>query len=170
MINSDAIQVSIDIAVDPATAFEVFTQDMDVWWKKDRRYRFNWNKPIGTMRLEPRLAGRVMEVYDDGSHYYVGKILVWEPPQRLVFEWRSPNYRQDQVTEVEVQFKAIDTGTRASIEHRGWQHIPADHPARHQTKDWDFIFLWGGMWRDHLQALQTISERFQGDHIRHNKM
>lgn len=161
MINSDSIQVSIDIAVDPATAFEVFTQDIDLWWKRDRKYRFNWRKQ-GTMRLEPQLHGRVMEVYDDGSHYFVGNISVWEPPNKLIFDWRSPNYKEDQVTEVEVQFTAIDTGTRASIEHRGWQHIPADHPARHKTKDWDFIFLWGGLWQMHLQALQLIAERYHG--------
>ena len=158
-VNTDAIEVSIEIAVDPMTAFTVFTRDIDLWWRKSKEYRFNWRK-LGTMQLEPQLGGRVREVYPDGTAFELGKILHWAPPEKLVFEWHSPNYRDDQVTFVEVNFKSIDTGTRATLVHRGWDSLPENHPARHGLRDWDFINLWGGMWKDHLQAIRLVCDAF----------
>jgi uncharacterized protein YndB with AHSA1/START domain len=162
MINSDAVEVSIDIAVDPATAFKVFTRDIDLWWLKDKQYRFNWRKQ-GKIQLEPQLGGKVQELYDDGSSFYLGKILQWAPPYRLVFEWRSPNYQPDQLTTVEVTFENIDTGTRAKVVHRGWNSLPDNHPARHGLEGWDFIFLWGGLWRQHCRLLKLICERYSSE-------
>ncbi len=159
MINSDSVQVSIDIAVDPSTAFTVFTRDIDLWWRKDKQYRFNWRKQ-GVMQLDPKLGGVVEERYDDGSAFVLGKILEWAPPSKLVFEWRSPNYQPGQVTTVAVMFDAIDTGTRATINHFGWDALPADHPARHKLQDWDFILLWGNLWRMHCETLKLLCEYF----------
>lgn len=161
MVNTDAVEVSIDIAVDPMTAFTVFTRDIDLWWRKDKQYRFNWRKQ-GTMMLEPNEGGAVREVYDDGSDFYIGKILTWLPPQRLVFEWRSPNYRGNQMTEVEVNFAGIDTGTRATIVHRGWNSLPLNHPARHGLEGWDFLNLWGGLWGMHISSVKILCEYLQG--------
>jgi uncharacterized protein YndB with AHSA1/START domain len=54
-----------------------------------------------------------------------GRVTLWEPPTRLVFDWRNLNFAPDEKTEVEVRFEAIGDGTRVTVEHRG------GHPARH---------------------------------------
>ena len=50
--------------------------------------------------------------------------------ERLVFEWRQGQLRPGDVTS-EVVFEADKKGTRVTIEHRGWDTLPLNHPARH---------------------------------------
>src|SRR4029453_10334200 len=40
-----------------------------------------------------------------------GRVRVWEPPARLVFEWRAVNFAPEEKTEVEVTFEARTGGT-----------------------------------------------------------
>ena len=55
----------------------------------------------------------------------------WDPPHRLVFGWRQAGFPDDRSTEVAVRFDAVDTGTRVTVEHFGWDAIPQEHAARH---------------------------------------
>jgi hypothetical protein len=34
---ADAVTVSIEVAVSPGVAFEVFTEDLDAWWQRGPR-------------------------------------------------------------------------------------------------------------------------------------
>ncbi len=148
------VNVSVEVAVDPATAFEVFTQEVDAWWKRGPKYRFqpDWS---GTMRFEPGVGGRLLHVFDDatGDAFEVGRVRVWEPAERLVVEWRLPNFAPHEATEVEVRFQAVDGGTRVAVEHRGLEKLPADHPARHGVAD-DAAFarMQASHWADLLEA------------------
>jgi uncharacterized protein YndB with AHSA1/START domain len=42
--------------------------------------------------------------------FEIGRILVWEPPHRLLFEWRASNFTAAEHTEVEVRFRASASG------------------------------------------------------------
>jgi uncharacterized protein YndB with AHSA1/START domain len=128
----DAVTVTAFVAVDPELAFEVFTREVDVWWRRGPQYRPGRGRD-GTMRLEGRVGGRVLEVYDEaaGDVYELGRVRVWDPPARLVFTWRGTNFTPEQSTEVEVRFEPDAGGTRVTLEHRGWATLPPDHPARH---------------------------------------
>ena len=63
-----------------------------------------------------------------------------------------------QRTEVEVRFEPapLDTraGTRVTIEHRGWDALPADHPARHGYTGNAFTSMIGLRWADALTAVR----------------
>ena len=51
----------------------------------------------------------------------MGKVLVWEPPARVVFAWQvDAEWRYDPtfITEVEVRFIGEGSGTRVELEHR----------------------------------------------------
>lgn len=48
-----------------------------------------------------------------------GRVLVWEPPLRVVFSWH-PNPEAPASTEVEARFSGETEGTRVEVEHRGW--------------------------------------------------
>jgi hypothetical protein len=63
--------------------------------------------PKKTVVLEPRLGGGWYEVSEDGSEANVGRVLVWDPPQRFVVSWElnsqwKPNAQMS--SEVEVKF------------------------------------------------------------------
>ena len=71
--------------------------------------------PTGTMCFEPGVGGRLLEVYDEGEPFQVGRVLVWEPHDRLVFEYRQGNFDPDQITEVEVRFEPAGVGESEAV-------------------------------------------------------
>ncbi len=86
----------------------------------------------GVLAFEPAVGGRLTETYADGSVFVIGVIGVWEPPRRLVVSWCQASFSPEQSTELHVGFEPAGPGeTRVSIEHYGWDALPAEHAARH---------------------------------------
>ncbi len=110
MSEPNAISSSVDVAVDPATAFKVFTEEVNCWWLQGP-INFHDSTRAYEMRIEPRLGGRVLEVYDldtcDGLE--LATITQWEPGARLA--WKSVIDDVD----TEVSFEPIGTGTRITV-------------------------------------------------------
>ncbi len=156
---AETVRVSIDLAVDPLAAFVAFTDDVDQWWARGPKNRFRapW---VGIMRFKPGPHGRLIEIYDDetNDHFEVGHITAWEPGQRLAFTWRIPNFAPDEITHVEIRFEPIDSGTRVTLEHRGWEALCPDHPARHGLTGTAFRMMHSGWWADHLVAIRKHLE------------
>jgi uncharacterized protein YndB with AHSA1/START domain len=100
-------------------AFRVFTEKMGAWWPGSHHIG---KSPMKDALLDPRVGGRWYEVGEDGSTCDWGKVLVWEPPRRVVLSWQiSAAWTFDPalVTELEVRF--IPEGpqrTRVQLEHR----------------------------------------------------
>ena len=153
--------MSVLVKVDPATAFALFTEDVDAWWKRGPVYRFSGGQKTGVIRFEPGVGGRLVEVCDDppGETYEIGRVLAWEPAKRLVFEFRPTNFEAGQCTEVEVRFEAVGDATRVSVEHRGWDSVPPDHPARHGLSEPEFGQMRGSWWLELLRALRVHATR-----------
>jgi uncharacterized protein YndB with AHSA1/START domain len=156
---ADKAVVTVTVDVPPSTAFEVFTQETDLWWRKGMRFRVSGKRP-GVLSFEPREGGRLFEQYESaaGSRAHeIGTILVWEPPARLVFEWRAANFAPAERTEVEVRFEPTRRGTRVTVEHRGWAAIRPDHPARHGQAPAAFLAQMGTWWGDQMSSLRRVA-------------
>jgi uncharacterized protein YndB with AHSA1/START domain len=153
---TDSVSVTTQVAVDPATAFAIFTEEIDAWWKPKVRQMFRKDRE-GVMRFEPGPHGRLVEVYADvpDEPFEVGRVLIWAPGDRLVFEWRQGDFGPGDVTQVEVRFEAVKSGTRVTLEHRGWDALPLDHPARHGYSGGAFTSMIGLRWADLLTALRA---------------
>lgn len=156
MSTYDKVTVTTLVSVDPETAFRVFTEEVDEWWRREPRHRFRTGS-AGVMRFEPGVGGRLLEVYDEKpcNHFEVGRVLAWEPGRRLVLEWRGREFKPEERTEVEVRFEADPQGTRVTLLHRGWDGLVAGHPARHGLSGDAFTSLIGLWWADLLVALRT---------------
>lgn len=156
MSDVGSIRVTTLVAVDPVTAFEIFTEDVDAWWGRGPRFRWAPGRE-GTLRFEPGVGGRLVEAYDESGDdaFEVGRVRVWDPAARLVFEFRARNFEEGQVTEVEVLFEPEGAGTRVTVEHRGWDSLPPDHPARHGMDDESFGNMMRVWWADLLGAAQA---------------
>jgi uncharacterized protein YndB with AHSA1/START domain len=154
MKTTDSVTVTTILDADPGTAFRVFTDEVDLWWRRGPRYRPEL-RGGGTMRFEPRAGGRFLEVYPEGEAFEIGRILSWEPGSRLVFDWRARNFEPGETTVVEVRFEKADMGTRVTLEHRGWDSIHATHPARHGWTGEAFSSMIGLRWADQLVSLRV---------------
>ena len=151
----DRARVSTFVAVTPQDAFDVFTRETDLWWRRGPKFRFGGQRR-GTLTLEPALGGRLFEAFDDGPAdvFVVGRVLAWEPGARIVLEWRLPNFAPGERTEVEVLFQTAPGGTNVSLEHRGWSALPSGHPARHGLDAPAAVGEIGLWWGEQLVAMR----------------
>lgn len=165
MTSTDCVTVTTVVAVDPERAFRVFTEEIDAWWRRGPRFRFGTGR-TGVLRFEPRPGGTYLrEVFDvtTGDAFDVGRVLVWEPPARLVFEYRAASFGPGLVTEVEVRFEETAGRTRVTVEHRGWDRLPPDHSARHNLRGSAFTSMIGLFWGDLLVAARSHLEPTRSD-------
>jgi uncharacterized protein YndB with AHSA1/START domain len=113
------VRKSIHVKASPDRAFEVFTSGLGRWWPRDHGIG---KMPMKTTVMETHLGGRWYEVSEDGSEAVVGKIVVWEPPQRFVMTWEiNSHWKPDTTVSSEVEVKFVPDGanaTRVELEHR----------------------------------------------------
>jgi uncharacterized protein YndB with AHSA1/START domain len=146
----DAARVTISVAVDPRVAFEVFTREVDLWWRKGPRFRPS-GSTVGVLTFEPGVGGRLFETV--GERVIVaGTITVWEPAARLAFEWRNTNFAPAEKTFVDIRFEPSSNGTRVTVEHRGFAALPPEHPARHGNQGAAMSRMMGMWWSDLLRG------------------
>jgi uncharacterized protein YndB with AHSA1/START domain len=156
----DQARVTVRVGVDLWSAFRVFTEDIDLWWRRGPRFRIAGERG-GVVHLEPRLGGRLFESFESARGTTVketGRITAWAPPSRMVLEWRNVNFAPDEKTEVEVVFEPSGGATNVTVTHRGWTGIRADHPARHGQPVPAFIRMMGMWWGDLLTSLREKAE------------
>jgi uncharacterized protein YndB with AHSA1/START domain len=157
-IPGDEASVSVLVEIEPEQAFRVFTEEIDRWWRAGPAYRI-LGKRRSIIRFEPRAGGRLFEsVETDGGERVVeaGLVAVWDPPARLVFEWRGTNLLPSEKTEVEVRFEPSASGTLVTLKHRGWSRIRADHPVRHGQDVPVFLRTLGLFWAELLSSMREL--------------
>ena len=106
---SQRVTVSTRVAADPGEAFALFTGEIGAWWAADAVRGARWH---GELRFEPGVGGRLLKSVG-GQAFEIGRVRVWEPPARFVFECREQGDAAGPCTEVEVRFAPAE-GARAS--------------------------------------------------------
>jgi len=127
---------SVTVAVPVARAFEAFTQQMTRWWKPD--YSIG-AAPFVDVRLEPHEGGRWFEVDAEGNECPWGRVMVWEPPTRVVLAWQiDGRWQYDPAFETEVEIRFVEEGpasTRVDLEHRNFDRFGEVAAAMRETFD-----------------------------------
>ena len=130
---ASSVRESIVVDAPVERAFEVFTAEMGSWWPPDHHVL---EAELAEMVLEPRAGGHIYDRGVDGSECRWARVLVYEPPSRLVFSWDiSMAWKReddpDKTSEVEVRFtEEAPNRTRVELEHRnlerhgdGWERM-----------------------------------------------
>jgi uncharacterized protein YndB with AHSA1/START domain len=131
--HTTSVQTSILVEAPLGHAFTVFTEDIGSWWPTEHHIL---QTELAEMVFEPRQGGRIYDRGVDGSECHWARVLVYEPPERVVFSWDINLAWQIEddpakVSEVEVTFLSETPGrTRVTLEHRhidrhgeGWQQM-----------------------------------------------
>jgi hypothetical protein len=119
------VRKSVRVKAAPDRAFEVFTAGISRWWLKS--HSTNAATTMKEAVIEPCAGGRWFERGVDGSESEWGRVLVWEPPGRVVLGWQlTSEFKFDPgvITEVEVRFiPESATVTRVELEHRNLERF-----------------------------------------------
>ena len=110
-------------------AFRVFTEGLGAWWPVATHSIAK--DAVETVVMESCAGGRLYERTADGAENDWGRMLVWEPPRRVAFEWHITGTP----TEVEVRFTAEGDRTRVDLEHRGFERLEDGAERRQSYND-----------------------------------
>src|SRR5436305_220921 len=121
------VRKSIRVKASQAHAFQVFTAGLGRWWPRDIGIG---KLPMKSAIMEARPGGRWYELAEDGTETNVGRIIAWEPPQRIVMSWDiNSQWKPDTTVSSEVEVRFIANGahaTRVELEHRKFEEMGAE--------------------------------------------
>ena len=118
---SARVRRSITVEAPVERAFAVFTERFGDF--KPREHNL-LGVPIAETVFEPRVGGHIYDRGTDGSECRWARVLVFDPPHRVVFSWDiGPTWQleiePENASEVEVRFIAeTPDRTRVELEHR----------------------------------------------------
>ncbi len=149
------VYVALRVKAPPERAFAAFVGEIGAWWRPNGLFQTTPRAP-GVLAFEPEEGGRLTETLESGKVFEIGRILVWEPPHRLVFSWRQANFPPELMTQVEVRFEPVGDETRVSVEHRGFDQVP-EGAARHGFPDEVLLMRLAEWWRTLLTSYRETS-------------
>lgn len=130
--DENAIHRTMTAPVSVKRAFAVFTEALANWWPAE----YTWaGDVLETIAIEPGEGGHCFERGPYGFRCDWGRVLIWEPPQRLVFTWqispkREPLPNPAKSSEIEVRFEPEGSAsTRVEFEHRHFARYGEDGAA-----------------------------------------
>jgi uncharacterized protein YndB with AHSA1/START domain len=124
-------EIVVDATIDKA--FFVFTERLGDFKPPEHNLMA---APIAKTVFEPRVGGHIYDRATDGTECHWARVLVYDPPNRVVFSWDiGPTWQLEtnpaNASEVEVRFIEEGAGsTRVELEHRnidrhgpGWEAV-----------------------------------------------
>ena len=134
-----AIKKSVVVNRPVEDAFRVYTEQVGSWWPFAKTHSVA-KEDVETVILEGREGGRFYERTKSGEEHLWGTMLVWEPPQRIVYSWH-PGRGEGTAQEVEVTFTPSGNGTRVELVHTGWEKLGERMEAAvaEYTMGWDKV-------------------------------
>ena len=128
------VRRSVTVQAPPERAFEAFTAGIGRWWPL-ADYRIGAVAATDAV-IEPREGGRWFERGEDGSECDWGRVLVWEPPDRVVFTWQingSWQFDPDPRCASEIEARFTASGPEQSVvevEHRYFERLDGGQAIR----------------------------------------
>jgi uncharacterized protein YndB with AHSA1/START domain len=149
----------VNVQAPPEIAWRVFTEKMGTWWPL-AVYKIGKANAVDAV-VEPYVGGRWYERGDDGSTCDWGRVLVWEPPSRLVLSWDiTADWQPDPALNTEIEVRFIAGGiadTRVEFEHRRLDRYGARRDEMRR------IFETEGDWGRLLASFAQLAESSYSD-------
>ena len=84
-VTEAVVRKTITVSASLEHAFAVFTEGYDSWWPRTHHIG---KAPMEKAIIELRAGGRCYSTQVDGTECDWGRVLVWDPPHRLVLAWQ----------------------------------------------------------------------------------
>ncbi|MGD8406060.1 MAG: SRPBCC domain-containing protein [Anaerolineales bacterium] len=137
-VKIEPVEKQIKVGLNQEAAFRLFTEGIDKWWPLA-------NHSVGeekakTCVFEGCVEGRIYEVMKDGNQAEWGKVIAWEPFEKVTFTW-YPGRTPDTAQEVTVTFREIPGGTQVNLLHTSWEILGEKAQTGRVGYDfgWDFV-------------------------------
>lgn len=142
-----AITVRKRLEVDApcAHAFHVFTSEFDSWWPPSHHIG---KADLLAAVIEPIAGGRWYEKGVDGTECDWGRVLVYDPPSRLVLSWHLNGqwvYDPDEARASEIDVRFIPDGDDRTIVEFEHRHIERAEFAENLRAGVDSPQGWSGL-------------------------
>lgn len=140
-----AATAEVIVDASPEDAFHAFTAEIGLWWRRDTPYWNDAEKGL-TVRIEPHVGGRFVEVYDldTGDGYEVGRVTAWDPGRRFAMTWTQTGWPEEVSTDVEVTFEPEGARTRVTLRQTGFERVGpgAEEAQAGYSMGWKEILGW----------------------------
>jgi len=142
MAMAEELRREIALACSPERAFRAFTEHVDLWWPHAHRKSHEH-----AMRFT---RDALIQTAADGSEWTMGRVLAWDPPNRVVVTWQINGQWQfdpdpAHASEVDVRFTADGPDrTTVDISHQYVERLVGAQAV------YD-AFLQGGSWTAMLE-------------------
>ena len=147
---------TLTVSVSIEKAFEVFTTNINSWWPHE--YHIG-QAEVAEVILESHEGGRWYERGVDGTECDWGRVLAWDPPDRLLFTWQINGMWQfdpdpEHASEIEARFRPDGPEqTVVEVKHRHFERLVGGHDIRGAIEG-------GGGWVLLLESFaKTVAEQ-----------
>ncbi len=130
------VSARVSVGRPAGEAFWSFVRELGEWWPIREGYSFGGAELVDLV-MEEREGGRFYERWRDGTEHEIGRIVAFEPPTRLAFTWKDPDWSGP--TEVEIRFEADGDRTAVTVEHRDFDRAEAKEEAAGYAAGWQLI-------------------------------
>ena len=145
------IKKEIMVEASQQTAFEVFTQKMNLWWPEAGHTE---DCPMVKVGLEPKTGGRWYGINADGGERELGRVLIYDPYAVFALDWQlnaEMKYDAELHTEVRVQF--IPEGPGSTL-------VKLEHHDLHRLVESEIIAGINDGWENIMQTYQEFAHSF----------
>jgi len=134
----EPLRKQLKVGLPPEDAFRLFTEGIGRWWPL-ATHSVGLEKAQSCF-FEAWVGGRIVEVLQDGRESEWGRVLVWQPHEKVAFHW-YPGRGPDTAQKVTVTFSQIPGGTQVELVHTGWETLGTEAQARRDGYDtgWDYV-------------------------------
>ena len=133
------LKKTMHLKVSVAQAFARFAEHFGDWWPRQSGHCVFGDASTGCL-MEPGVGGRILETGEGDQTTEWGRVVLWEPPHRLSFDW-YPGRTADTSQRIDLSFTADSEGTRIDLTHNDWHLLGdrADELRQSYDGGWDQV-------------------------------
>ena len=140
----DPLIKTIEVPCGQPEAFRIFVNEMGSWWPLHKRSMSlkAVGKPAQSLRVDPRIGGKIVEIGPDGTEYHWGTIKALHPYDSVAMDFHM-GMPPERASLVEVTFAAVTEGrTRVTLTQSNWEGFGdmAEMLLGGYRSGWDIIF------------------------------